>query len=58
MNIKLANVLLFGNVNTQMNVKLADQGAFTFMDFPGADLLTKPVECLGGDAYTAKGDVW
>ena len=50
--------MLFGNVNKQMNVKLADQGAFTFMDFPGADLLTKPVECLGGDAYTAKGDVW
>ena len=58
MNIKPANVLLFGLESHQLNVKLADHGEFTHHDFPNADLLTRPIECLDGDAYTAKGDVW
>ena len=41
-----------------MNVKLADHGEFTHHDSPDADLLTKPAECLIGNAYTAKGDIW
>ena len=58
MNIKPANVLLFGLESQQMNVKLADHGEFTHRNVPDADLLTKPFECLDGGAYTAKGDVW
>ena len=58
MNIKPANVLLFNHENQAANVKLADHGELTHRDFPGADLLTKPPECLEDGAHTAQGDVW
>ena len=58
MNIRPANILLYNCGGQHMNVKLADHGEFTHHDSPDADLLTKPAECLIGNAYTAKGDIW